>query len=209
MTFQIADRVQETTTTTGTASLSLLGAVVNFQAFGSVMSDQDTTVYACLDNVNNAWEVGRGTYNSSGNTLGRTTPLASSNGGALVNFAAGTKYVFMDIAAAFVQMGPGQLRLLGATANASIGSLPPNAIITGILLRETAGHNVTVSVGSTSGGSNILASGAVPASGTLSVPMSALAANWFSASSAQTVFIASASWGSAAVNIAVLYQIGP
>ena len=93
----IKDRVQESTTTTGTGAVSLGGAVTNFVAFSSVMANADTTYYAIISATD--WEVGLGTYATSGNTLARTTVYASSNAGALVNFAAGTKFVYIDAVA--------------------------------------------------------------------------------------------------------------
>jgi hypothetical protein len=95
MALVVKDRVKETTTTTGTGAISLGGAVTNFQAFSSVLSDADTTYYAIIDVSNSAFEVGLGTYASSGNTLTRTTVLESSNSGSAVDFAAGTKNVFI------------------------------------------------------------------------------------------------------------------
>lgn len=95
MALVVKDRVKETTTTTGTGAIALGGAVTNFQAFSSVLSDADTTYYAIIDVSNSAFEVGLGTYASSGNTLARTTVLESSNSGSAVDFAAGTKNVFI------------------------------------------------------------------------------------------------------------------
>jgi hypothetical protein len=96
MALVVADRVKETTTTTGTGAITLAGAEANFIAFSSALSDGDTTYYAIIDNVNQAYEVGLGTYTASGNTLARTTVLASSNGGSAVNFSAGSKDVFIN-----------------------------------------------------------------------------------------------------------------
>lgn len=96
MALVVADRVKETTTTTGTGAIALGGAEANFVAFSSVLSDGDTTYYAIIDNVNQDYEVGLGTYTASGNTLARTTVLASSNGGSAVNFSAGSKDVFIN-----------------------------------------------------------------------------------------------------------------
>jgi len=95
MALVLKDRVKETTTTTGTGAISLGGAVTNFQAFSAVLSDGDTTYYAIVDTDNTAFEVGLGTYASSGNTLTRTTVLESSNSGSAVNFLAGSKNVFI------------------------------------------------------------------------------------------------------------------
>ena len=88
----LKDRVKETTAVTGTGTATLLGAATGFQSF-SAIGNANTTYY-CIAN-SNEWEVGIGTYTSSGTTLARTTVLSSSNGGSLVNFSAGTKDVFV------------------------------------------------------------------------------------------------------------------
>ena len=95
MALVLKDRVKETTTTTGTGAISLGGAVANFQAFSAVLSNADTTYYAIVDTTNTAFEVGLGTYASSGNTLTRTTVLESSNSGSAVNLSAGSKSIFI------------------------------------------------------------------------------------------------------------------
>jgi len=94
MAFVIKDRVKETTTTTGTGAVSLGGASSNFVTFSSVLSDGDTTYYAIVDSGNTAFEVGLGTYASSGNTIARTTILSSSNSGSVVDLQSGTKFIF-------------------------------------------------------------------------------------------------------------------
>jgi len=95
MALVLKDRVKETTTTTGTGAISLGGAVANFQAFSAVLSNADTTYYAIVDTTNTAFEVGLGTYASSGNTLTRTTVLESSNSGSAVTLSAGSKTIFI------------------------------------------------------------------------------------------------------------------
>lgn len=95
-----ADRVAETTTTTGTGALTLAGAVTGYRAFSSVCSTSDTVTYAIEAVDSNGvptgdWEIGVGTY-SGVNTLTRTTVIKSSNANAAVNLAAGTKNVFLD-----------------------------------------------------------------------------------------------------------------
>lgn len=94
MALVLKDRVRETTTTTGTGTLTLAGAVTGFQSF-SVIGDGNTTYYTIQDPVNGTWEVGIGTYTASGTTLSRNTILESSNSGSAVDFAAGTKDVFV------------------------------------------------------------------------------------------------------------------
>ena len=96
MALKIADRVRETTTTTGTGTINLGGAVTNFETFASNLSNSDTTYYAIVDNTNGDFEVGLGTFaTGSPNTLARTTPISSSNSNSAVNFGAGTKDVFI------------------------------------------------------------------------------------------------------------------
>lgn len=94
MALVVKDRVKSSTTTTGTGTITLGAAALGFQAF-SVIGNGNTTYYTITDTVNGTWEVGIGTYTASGTTLSRDTVLESSNAGALVNFAAGSKDVFV------------------------------------------------------------------------------------------------------------------
>ena len=94
MALVVKDRVRETTTTTGTGTVTLGGAATGFQSF-SVIGNGNTTFYTIQLANTNEWEVGIGTYTSSGTTLSRDTILESSNGGTAVNFSAGTKDVFV------------------------------------------------------------------------------------------------------------------
>jgi hypothetical protein len=90
MSLILADRVRETTQTTGTGTITLDGAVQGFQSF-AVIGNNNTTYYTI--NRGSEWEVGLGTY--YGGTLSRDTVYASSNGGSKVNFSAGLKDVFV------------------------------------------------------------------------------------------------------------------
>ena len=92
MALVIKDRVKETTTTTGTGTYTLAGAEVGFQAFSSI-GDGNTTYYSVTDGGD--WEVGIGTYTTTGTTLARTTILSSSNGDAAVDWTAGEKLIFV------------------------------------------------------------------------------------------------------------------
>ena len=95
MALVIADRVKDSTTTTGTGTITLSGtAPAGYQNF-SVIGNANTTYYCIAGQTGSEWEVGVGTYASSGTTLARTTVLSSSNAGAAVNFSAGTKDVFV------------------------------------------------------------------------------------------------------------------
>jgi hypothetical protein len=79
MAFILDDRVRETTTTTGTGSITTAGAPGGFQSFGSVMSVGDTCWYAIVM-PGTAWETGSGTYTGT-NTIARTSVISSSNAG--------------------------------------------------------------------------------------------------------------------------------
>jgi hypothetical protein len=98
MALVLADRVRETTTVVGTGTATLLGAVTGYQSFTAV-GNANTTYYVIASQAANQWEVGIGTYTASGTTLSRDTVLSSSNAGALVNFTAGTKDIWVDYAA--------------------------------------------------------------------------------------------------------------
>ena len=96
MALVLADRVKETTTTTGTGTYTLAGAVTGFESFGSI-GNGNTTYYCCTDDTD--FEVGIGTYTSSGTTLARTTILQSSNSDNAVSWSSGTRTIFCTIPA--------------------------------------------------------------------------------------------------------------
>ena len=133
MAFVIADRVRETTVTTGTGTIDLGGAVTNFETFTANLSNGDTTYYAIVDNTNNAFEVGLGTFaTGSPNTLARTSIIASSNSNSAVTLGSGTKDVFITIPASklVVEDGSNNVAIGGTvTATAFSGS---GASLTGV-----------------------------------------------------------------------------
>jgi hypothetical protein len=92
-----ANRVKESSTTTGTGAIALAGAATGFRAFAAGFTVGATMPYAISDALGN-WEIGNGTLSAS-TTLARTTVLASSNGNALVSFPAGSKDVFCTLSA--------------------------------------------------------------------------------------------------------------
>lgn len=95
MALVVADRVRETTTTAGTGTITLAGAVTGFQTF-AVIGNGNTTYYTIAGQGTTEWEVGIGTYTSSGTTLSRDTVLSNSLGTtAKISFSAGTKDVFV------------------------------------------------------------------------------------------------------------------
>ena len=101
MALVVADRVQETTITTGTGTVTLAGAVAGYQSFAAI-GNGNTTYYTLTSGSN--WEVGIGTYTSSGTTLARTTVLASSAGGTTKITLSGTSNVFVTYPAEIATM---------------------------------------------------------------------------------------------------------
>jgi hypothetical protein len=150
MAFVLADRVKETTTTTGTGPVTLAGASTGFQSF-AIIGNTNTTYYTIAGQTGSEWEVGIGTYTSSGTSLARTTVLASSTGGAAINFSAGTKDVFVTYPAGYsanaVGGGIGAINLNASevTVNASI-STGQNGFSVGPIT-IASGKSVTVASG--------------------------------------------------------------
>ena len=102
MALVLADRVKETTTTAGTGTVTLLGASTGFQSF-AVIGNANTTYYTIASQSGSEWEVGIGTYTSSGTLLARTTVLSNSSATqpSALNFSAGTKDVFVSYPAEY------------------------------------------------------------------------------------------------------------
>lgn len=104
MAFITKDRVLESTTSTGTSTLTLAGALAGYRAFSSVLSVGDTCSYAVFGVDSNGtptgeFETGVATYSASA-TLTRTRVDDGSSGPAtLVSFSAGTKYVALAVTA--------------------------------------------------------------------------------------------------------------
>jgi hypothetical protein len=100
MAFVVNDRVKETSTTTGTGTLSLAGAVSGFQTFVAGIGNSNVTYYAIVNDSGTEFEIGIGTVtDASPDTLSRTTILESSNSDSAVNFSSGTKTVFCTLPA--------------------------------------------------------------------------------------------------------------
>ncbi len=97
MALVVNDRVKETSTTTGTGTFTLAGAVTGFETFSSAIGNTNTTYYAIVHTSNSEFEVGLGTV--SAGALARTTIISSSNSDSAVDFAAGTKDVFCTLPA--------------------------------------------------------------------------------------------------------------
>jgi hypothetical protein len=138
MALVLADRVLETTAVAGTGNAALAGAQTNYQPF-SVIGDGSTTYYTIVDNNNNEWEVGIGTYVATGNYISRDTVLSSSNGGALVYFPSGTKDIFLDLPSEEVLLSAGNV-------NGPASAVANNFVLfdgtTGKLIKD-AGYNAS------------------------------------------------------------------
>jgi hypothetical protein len=172
MALVVKDRVKETTTTTGTGTITLAGASTGFQSF-SVIGNGNTTYYTIAGQSTSEWEVGIGTYTSSGTTLARTTVLASSNSGSLVSFSAGTKDVFVTYPAdyaAFVtntvsSFSGGSTGLTPSSATTGAVSLAGTLAVanggTGLTTAGTAGQVLTTNGSSLSYGSAVVSGTAV------------------------------------------------
>jgi len=155
MAFVLADRVKETTTTTGTGTVTLLGASTGFQSF-SAIGNTNTTYYTIAGQTSSEWEVGIGTYTSSGTTLARTTVISSSNAGALVNFSAGTKDVFVTYPAEYtansigggvgaVQLNADTVTVSGTILTGQNGfSVGPLTVASGATITVTSGQRWVV-----------------------------------------------------------------
>jgi len=148
----LKDRVQETSTTTGTGTLTLAGAVTQFQTFSSAVGNGNTTYYTIYNAGGSDWEVGIGTVGAG--TLARTTILASSNGGSAVNFT-GTLYVFGDYPAGKAAYLDASGVINNTTFNATTSVITPIVQATnsgGLALKNSAG-TTQISMGA-GGGDN-------------------------------------------------------
>jgi hypothetical protein len=152
MALVLADRVKETTTTTGTGTITLAGAASGFQSF-SVVGNGNTTYYTIAGQGTSEWEIGIGTYTSSGTTLSRDTVLASSAGAPTkTTFSTGTKDVFVTypsgrsvyVDGATVDtagMGATQGDILYASATDTFSRLPKNTTATRYLANTGTSNN--------------------------------------------------------------------
>ena len=91
MAFKLNDRVKESSSTTGTGTFTLGGAVSGFETFSAGIGGSNTTYYCIFETGTNNFEVGLGTLNSGASTLARTYVISSSNSDAKVNFAGATE----------------------------------------------------------------------------------------------------------------------
>ncbi len=135
-----ADRVKETSTTTGTGTLDLDGAVEGHRTFVDGVGGGAEVLYTIQ--MGSEWEIGLGTVtDASPDTLSRDTVSESSNAGALVNFSAGTKTVFVGVPAAILA------RLQGPPVVSRTADLTLTAAMAGTLFNNAgAGGQVVLTL---------------------------------------------------------------
>ena len=141
MALEIHDRVKETTTTTGTGTYTLAGAVSGFETFTANLDNSDTTYYVCTDNTD--FEVGLGTFTSSGTTLSRDTILASSNSNNEVNWSSGTRTIFMTYPAAKAVFKDASNNINGTFVGNITGNVTGNVSGTAATVTGAAQTNIT------------------------------------------------------------------
>ena len=141
MALVIKDRVKETTTTTGTGTYTLAGAVSGFETFTANLSNSDTTYYVCTDNTD--FEVGLGTFTSSGTTLSRDTILASSNSNNEVNWSSGTRSIFMTYPADKAVFKDASNNINGTFVGNITGNVTGNTSGTAATVTSAAQTNIT------------------------------------------------------------------
>lgn len=127
MALVVADRVQETSSTAGTGTLTLLGAATGYQTFSTGIGNGNTTYYAIVDPVANVWEVGLGTVGAG--TLSRDTVLSNSSGNTSpLTLAGNTVNVWCDYPAekAVYRDASGNLTIAGTIKSSSGGFIFPD-----------------------------------------------------------------------------------
>lgn len=136
----LKDRIRETTSTTGTGSVTLLGAAQGYQGF-SVIGEGNTTYY-CIASVAE-WEIGVGTYSTG--VLSRDTVIASSANGNKVAFSSGVKDVFVTYPAGKSVYVDGSTLQPGSAATLPIsgggtGQTTQQAALNALVATQTSGH---------------------------------------------------------------------
>lgn len=157
-----ADRVKETTTTTGTGSFTLDGAVAGYRAFSSVMATGDICYYTAINPTKNEWECGWGTFTSP-NILERNRRHSGSGTSSPVNFSSGTKEVFISVTANQMFVGeypglssiqvPNVYLVTGSTMADRSFTTVANVVVGYQPLRfaaKTAGASLNVAIGASS-----------------------------------------------------------
>lgn len=141
----LVNRAYVNTATTGTGTMTLGAAEAGFQDFASAgVTNGDTVRYTIVDGNN--WEIGTGTYSSTGPTLSRT-PSESSNSGAAINLTGAAK-VFITAAAEDIQPGAGVFYENSTTVDADYTITSGKNAMSAGTVTIASGVTVTVPSGS-------------------------------------------------------------
>jgi len=164
----LADRVQQGGTANTTVSFTLTSTATGYQSF-AVVGNGNTTYYSAFDATGN-WEVGIGTYSTTGPTLTRTTILSSSNTGSAVTFVgAVTVFITYPSGKSINLDASGNVNALGTVTSATLTNatgLPLTTGVTGVLPTANGGTNLS---SFTSGGAVYATSTSALTTGTLPV----------------------------------------
>lgn len=161
MALVVADRVRESSTTTGTGTLTLAGAPIGYQTFSTAIGNGNTTYYVISNPGVNEWEVGIGTVGAG--TLARTTLLSSSTG-SFVSFTAGNKDVFCSYPAERSVFTDNAVTFTNKTMSGSdntFSAIPPSALTTSTVTIGSSSVSLGNTLASISGLTNLAASGQV------------------------------------------------
>ena len=142
----LVNRAKMSTSTTGTGTITLGSAVAGYQTFAAAGVSNSNTVRYVIEEGSN-WEIGSGTYTSSGTTLSRT-PSQSNNSGNAITLQ-GSAEVFISAGAEDIQPQDGIFVENGQTVSANYTlTTGKNAVSAGPI---TIASGVTVTVPSGAG----------------------------------------------------------
>jgi hypothetical protein len=170
MAFIVQDRVQETSTSVGTGTITLAGAVTGYQSFAAI-GNLNTTYYTIADQAGSNWEVGVGTYYAANLSLSRVTVLSSSNSNAAVTFGPGTKSVFVTYPAEqAVYADPSNITTITNFVSSNVlitGGTISGANFTGLGTMSTQNANAVAITGGTISGTGVTSSNVTITGGTI------------------------------------------
>ena len=161
MALVVADRVRETSTTTGTGTLTLSGAPLGYQTFSTAIGNGNTTYYTISNPGVNEWEVGIGTVGAG--TLARTT-LISSSTGSFVSFTGGSKDVFCTYPAERSVFTDNAATLTNKTmsgASNTFSNIAPTSLTTSTITIGSSSVSLGNTLASISGLTDLAATGQV------------------------------------------------
>lgn len=196
------DLVQFYSRSVGVSAVQVVSAVPGFLVPADAgLSVGDVVSYGIFDGAQS--EVGRGTLAQNVQEvwiLSRDVVYQSTNSGNRIDLSGSNEIVTLTLTAEDLPV----LKLSGVfTANGTLGIIPADAMILAAMFRETAGHTVSVSLGSTVGGAEVLAATSVTANGIKPINGSVFSLQSWTAD--QDIFVASAAWNGASITASVWY----